>query len=92
MAYWSSHCSSVATVDLQGIEEISQVNGEFVPSGPARQRILSIPVRWVTNQQAAAVAAGQGESVSKPNTAPLTSQNKNMLEAAIDPFSPDKAL
>jgi hypothetical protein len=92
MAYWSSHCSSVATVDLQGIEEISQVNGEFVPSGPARQRILSIPVRWITNQQAAAVAAGQGESVSKPNTAPLTSQNKNMLEAAIDPFSPDKAL
>jgi hypothetical protein len=91
MAYWASHCSSVATVDLQGIEDISQVNGEFVPSGPARQRILSVPVRWVTNQPSGAVA-GSGESASKPSATAITSQTKNMLEAAIDPFSPDKAL
>jgi hypothetical protein len=92
MAYWSSHCSSVASVDLQGIEEISQVNGEFVPSGPARQRILSVPVRWISNQQGETVAASGGESVSKPNVAPMPFPNKNILEAAIDPFAPDKAL
>ncbi|MGF6875637.1 tetratricopeptide repeat protein [Paraburkholderia sp. MM5477-R1] len=92
MSYWSSHCSLVTSVDLQGIEEISQVNGEFLPAGPERQRILAVPVRWVSNQQEGTIANGGGEGVSKPNVASMPFSSKNMLEAAIDPSAPDKAL
>ncbi|GAB3630274.1 tetratricopeptide repeat protein [Pandoraea terrae] len=100
MSLLASHCPSVSSVELMGVERITEVDGAAVPSDAANDHIMSLPLRWANRVQDLSFKATGGPMPdsatrgpsSQDATAAPAPRGTNLLERALDPFAPRKTL